>query len=57
MGHRIANVGDGKEAMEAARALPYDLVLMDLMRPEMDGLTAARAIRELAGANTPVSGT
>jgi CheY-like chemotaxis protein len=41
--------GDGLEAVEAARAGRFDLILMDIKMPRMDGVTAARAIRELPG--------
>lgn len=40
---------DGVEAVEAARAGRFDLILMDIKMPRMDGVTAARAIRELPG--------
>jgi CheY-like chemotaxis protein len=40
---------DGLEAVEAARAGRFDLILMDIKMPRMDGVTAARAIRELPG--------
>ncbi len=38
-------VADGSEAIEALESIPYDLVLMDVQMPELDGLTATRVIR------------
>jgi signal transduction histidine kinase/CheY-like chemotaxis protein len=43
---------DGVEALEAVQARPFDLVLMDIKMPRMDGVQATQAIRALAG---PVS--
>jgi two-component system, sensor histidine kinase len=45
MGHHVDSAEDGHEAVLAVRAIPYDLILMDIMMPEMDGLTATRLIR------------
>jgi DNA-binding response OmpR family regulator len=38
-------VGDGAEALHLARTEPFDLVLLDLMLPGLDGVTVCRAIR------------
>jgi signal transduction histidine kinase/NO-binding membrane sensor protein with MHYT domain/AmiR/NasT family two-component response regulator len=54
----VVSVEDGAQAVEAFRLAPYDIVLMDLQMPVMDGLTAMRLIRawevERAMARTPM---
>lgn len=53
-GCRVVEAANGREAVEAVKRKRPDLILMDLHLPKMDGFSAARRIRELAGLSEDV---
>ncbi len=54
-GHAVTVVGDGREAVAAATSNSFDLVLMDVQMPAMDGYEATAAIRKAErGRHTPI---
>jgi CheY-like chemotaxis protein len=54
MGHQVSFAEDGQQALTQASQSDFDLVLMDIHMPVMDGLSSARQIRALTGARGQV---
>ena len=47
-GHTVVEAGDGLEAVYLCRNNEYDIVIMDIMMPELDGFSACREIRKIS---------
>lgn len=54
-GYKVVTAADGKSALEAARTEAPDLIILDIMLPEIDGLEVCRQLRRESGtATTPI---
>ena len=51
-GHTVTEAGDGMEAVMLCRRESFDLIIMDIMMPELDGFSACREIRKIT--DTPI---
>lgn len=51
-GHEVTEAADGMEAVLLCRKNVYDLIIMDIMMPELDGFSACREIRKIS--DTPI---
>ena len=51
-GHRVTEAADGMEAVHLCRSHEFDLIVMDIMMPELDGFSACREIRKIS--QTPI---
>ncbi len=51
-GHTVVEAGDGMEAVRLCRIEKFDIIVMDIMMPELDGFSACRDIRKIS--DTPI---
>ncbi len=51
-GHEVTEAGDGMEAVEVCQKKEFDIIIMDIMMPELDGFSAVKEIRKTS--DTPV---
>ena len=51
-GHEVSEACDGMQAVEMAKSTDYDIIIMDVMMPKLDGYSACKEIRKIK--NTPV---
>ncbi|MBE6646895.1 MAG: response regulator transcription factor [Ruminococcaceae bacterium] len=51
-GHTVTEAGDGMEAVRLCRQESFDIIIMDIMMPELDGFSACREIRKVS--STPI---
>jgi len=51
-GHTVTEAGDGMEAVRLCRGCDFDIIIMDIMMPELDGFSACREIRKIK--QTPI---
>ena len=51
-GHTVTEAGDGMEAVHLCRSNTFDIIILDIMMPELDGFSACREIRKIT--STPI---
>ncbi len=51
-GHTVTEAGDGMEAVHLCRSNTFDIIILDIMMPELDGFSACREIRKITA--TPI---